>query len=73
MQGTRVEVVKESVPGATYTLVESLAPAGAALNPTTLCPDDQGRSFGPNYTATSGHFTLVNGLFVEEYALRAEP
>jgi hypothetical protein len=72
VQGTHVEVVKEGSSGEIYPLIASLAPAGAALNPTTLCPDE-GRSFGPNYTATPGHFTLVNGLYVEEFALRAEP
>ena len=71
-QGTYLEMVNEGSSGS-HSLAESLAPAGAALNPTTTCPLGESRSFGPNYTATPGQFSLVNGLYVKTYALRSEP
>ena len=67
--GTHLEVVTDGTVGGS-SLAESIAPAGAALDPTTTCPLDQGRSFGPNYTATPGQFVLVNGLYVDVYAMR---
>lgn len=71
-QGTYLEVVNDGTSGMT-TLAESIAPSGPALNPTTTCPLGAGRSFGPNYTATPGHFTLINGLYVKTYVLRSSP
>jgi hypothetical protein len=64
---TRLEYVS-----ATYgaRLSESIAPAGASLNPRTLCPGGDQVSFGPYYTASADTFTLVNGLYVKVFARR---
>jgi hypothetical protein len=60
---TRIEYVSASA-GAWIT--ETIAPAGASLNPTTICPGPQ-QSVGPFYTATADQFTLVNGLYVKVF------
>jgi hypothetical protein len=49
------------------TIAESIAPGGAALNPTTLCPGP-GVSVGPYYTATPNAFVVVNGLYIKVFA-----
>jgi hypothetical protein len=64
--GTRLDYVSAST-GSRIT--ESLAPAGASLNPTTICPGP-GLSVGPYYTATPGQFVVVNGLYVSVFAMR---
>jgi hypothetical protein len=50
-------------------LAESIAPSGASLNAAVTC-GGPGRLFGPDYTATPGHFELVNGLYTSLFALR---
>jgi hypothetical protein len=50
-----------------FTMAESIAPEGASLNPTTLCPGP-GVSVGPYYTATPNAFVVVNGLYVKVFA-----
>jgi hypothetical protein len=61
--GTRLEYVTASDG---FTMVETLAPVGASLNPTTLCPGPD-VSAGPYYTATPDTFTVVNGLYVKVF------
>ena|SRR5450432_1055197 len=61
--GTRLAYVTASDG---LTIVESLAPVGASLNPTTKCPGPE-VSVGPYYTATPDTFTIVNALYVKVF------
>jgi hypothetical protein len=49
---------------------ETIAPAGAALNPTTTCHVGTGQQVGPNYTTTADEVSIVNGLHVDVFTRR---